>query len=495
MKVLFTVPEMYPFVKTGGLGDVAGALPIALRNLGVDIRTMIPAYPEVLDKVAGLKAWKSLGDPLGAGEIQVALGHVPGSRVPVWLVKNKDLFERKGSPYLGPDGKDWPDNHVRFAALSRAAAMVCDAGAVLGWQPDILHSHDWQGGLAPAYLALRGGRRPGTVFTIHNMAFAGIYPASELGAVGLPLEAFSINGVEYHKQLSFLKAGIRYADRLTTVSPTHAREIMSQEFGFGFEGILASRALELRGILNGIDADTWNPGTDAMIEQTYNSRSLAKKAVNKAALQKRFGLPVDAKAPLLGVVSRFTIQKGIDLVLEVLPEIVNSGAQLVVLGSGETDLEKKLAKASKVFPDHISIRIGYDEPLSHLVQSGSDLFLVPSRFEPCGLTQMYALRYGTPPIVRRTGGLADSVLDASRADGGTGFVFEAADGQALNRAITRAIEHYRRPREWRALQRRAMKQDFSWENSAREYISLYRELTDSALEPAKKTKRVRRTNR
>ncbi|MBL6928108.1 MAG: glycogen synthase GlgA [Rhodospirillales bacterium] len=480
MKVLFAVSEMFPFVKTGGLGDVAGALPVALQNLGVDVRVLIPAYSEVLDKVVDLAPWVSLGDPLGAGEIRVALGRVPGSGVPVWLVGSPALYERKTGPYLGPDGKDWPDNHVRFAALSRAAAIICDAGTVLGWQADILHSHDWQGGLGPAYLALRGGRRPGTVHTIHNMAFAGIFPATELGAVGLPLEAFSINGVEYHEKLSFLKAGIRYADRLTTVSPTHAREIMSKEFGFGFEGVLASREGHLKGILNGIDGDIWNPRTDALIEQTYDARNLGKKALNKAALQKTFGLPINPKAPLFGVVSRFTIQKGIDLVLETLPRIIEQGGQLAVLGSGDAELEDKLTKAAKDFPAHVAVRVGYDEPLSHLVQAGCDGFLVPSRFEPCGLTQMYALRYGTPPIVRRTGGLADSVIDVSNVADGTGFVFEAAKGTELNRAVTNAIKLYRRPGEWRALQRRAMKQDFSWEKSARDYISVYSELTDSA---------------
>ncbi len=493
MKVLFAVSEMFPFVKTGGLGDVAGALPAALRKLDIDVRVLIPAYDEVLGSVADLQPWVSLGDPLGTGEIRIALGRVPGSGVPVWLVGNKALYERKSSPYLGPDGKDWPDNHVRFATLSRAAAIICDAGAILGWQPDILHSHDWQGGLAPAYLALRGGRRAGTVHTIHNMAFAGIFPASELGAVGLPLEAFSINGVEYHKQLSFLKAGIRYADRLTTVSPTHAREIMSKEFGFGFEGILASREQQLRGILNGIDGDIWNPRTDALIEQKYDSRSLGKKALNKAALQTTFGLALDPQAPLFGVVSRFTVQKGIDLVLEVLPNIIEQGGQLAVLGSGDGELETKLTTATTDFPGRVAVRIGYDEPLSHLVQAGSDAFMVPSRFEPCGLTQMYALRYGTPPIVRRTGGLADSVIDVSDGADGTGFVFDVAKGPELNRAVAKAIGLFRKPRKWRGLQRRAMKQDFSWEKSARDYISVYRELTDSAPlpmgKPARRKKR------
>ncbi|MCG8508342.1 MAG: glycogen synthase GlgA [Rhodospirillales bacterium] len=479
MKLLFTVSEMYPVVKTGGLGDVAGALPLALSRLGADVRVLLPAYRSVLQQVESREDFQSFGDPLGAGEVSLSQARVAGMEMPVWLVDCPELFDRPGGPYLDESGQDWPDNHLRYATLCRAAAMICDAGTLLGWQPDVLHAHDWQAGLAPAYLALRGGRRPASVFSIHNMAFAGIFPAETLEQVGLPPDCLSIYGVEYHQKLSFLKAGIRYADRLTTVSPTHAREIMIPEFGFGFEGILASRRRDLLGILNGIDDQIWNPRTDHLIAECYDARSLSKKAANKKALQKRYGLPRKPEAPLLGVVSRFTSQKGIDLVVETLPDIVKLGGQLVVLGSGEAELEKRLSAAAKSHSKQVAVTVGYDEDLSHLIQAGCDLFLVPSRFEPCGLTQMYALRYGTLPIVRRTGGLADTVVDAGDPDGGTGFVFDEASAASLRHALTRAFQTYKRPALWRDLQRRAMRADFSWKTAAKEYLSLYRELLTS----------------
>lgn len=476
MKLLFTVSEMYPVVKTGGLGDVAGSLPPALSKLGVDVRVLIPAYRSVSRQIASRQDRVSLGDPLGGGEVFLSLASFPGLDMPIWLVDCPELFDRPGSPYLDESGRDWPDNHLRYATLCRAAAMICDAGTLLRWQPDVLHAHDWQAGLAPAYAALRGGRRPVSVFSIHNMAFAGIFPADTLDEIGLPKDSLSIYGVEYHNKISFMKAGIRYADRLTTVSPTHAREIMTPEYGFGFDGILASRRQDIRGILNGIDDDLWNPRSDKLIAETYDARSLSKKAVNKKALQKRFGLPRKPEAPLLGVVSRFTSQKGIDLVVEVVPHIVKQGGQLVVLGSGEADLEKRLLAAAKAHPKQVSVSVGYDEDLSHLIQAGCDLFLVPSRFEPCGLTQMYALRYGTLPIVRRTGGLADTVIDAGDPSGGNGFVFDEATAPSLRDALTRAVQSFKRRALWRDMQRRGMKSDFGWKSAAREYLTLYREL-------------------
>lgn len=481
MKVLFVVSEIYPIVKTGGLGDVAGALPVALGELGVDVRVMLPAYPAVLDAVEDLAEPVSLGDPLGVGETRLLLGRIPQTGVVVWLVHCPALYDRKGGPYQGADGRDWPDNHLRFALLARAAAMVCDAGSLLKWRPDILHAHDWHAGLAPAYVNLRGGRRPGTVLTIHNLAFQGNFPEPVRATVGLPAECFTIDGVEFHHQVSFLKAGIRYSDRVTTVSPTYAREILTPAMGCGFDGILRQRAGDLTGILNGVDYGVWNPATDSLIAGTYDAQRLAGKDVNRRAVQERFGLTeTSSPAPLIGVVSRFTDQKGIDLILQALPGLLGMGAQLVVVGAGDADLERKFQAAAAQHPGRVGVWLGYDEPLAHLLQAGCDILLVPSRFEPCGLTQLCALRYGTLPVVRRTGGLADTVVDVGRKGEGTGFVFDDATAASLSGALSRAVVAYRKRTAWRALQRRAMEQDFSWTRAAHDYVGLYGELTKSA---------------
>lgn len=475
MKVLFAVSEIYPVVKTGGLGDVAGALPVALGALGLDVRVMLPAYPALLDAAEGLGEPVSLGDPLGVGETRLILARLPQTGVAVWLVHCPALYDRKGGPYLGPDGRDWPDSHLRFALLARAAAMVCDVGSMLKWRPDVLHAHDWHAGLAPAYVNFRGGRRPGTVLTIHNLAFQGNFPPAVLGEVGLPPECFTIDGVEFHHQLSFLKAGVRYSDRVTTVSPTYAREILTPAFGCGFDGILRQRAADLRGILNGVDYGVWNPATDPLIAETYDARRLAGKEVNRRAVRERFGLAAEPEAPLFGLVSRFTDQKGIDLVLEAIPAMLGMGAQLAVVGSGDGDLEGRFRAAAAQHPGRLGLWLGYDEPLAHLLQAGCDLLMVPSRFEPCGLTQLCALRYGTPPVVRRTGGLADTVVDVGSGEG-TGFVFEPASANGLMGAVSRAVVAYRKKTAWRAMQRRAMAQDFSWTRAAQAYVDLYGEV-------------------
>ena len=476
-KVLFAVSEMFPIVKTGGLADVAGALPGALAELGVEVRTLLPAYPGVRDAVGGLGEWRSVGDPLGAGEARIALGRIVETDAPVWLLDSPNLFDRPGGPYLDPNGADWPDNHLRFAQLARVAALICDAGDLLGWRPDVLHAHDWQAGLAPAFLAFRGGRRPASVFSIHNPAFQGNFPAEVTAAVGLPPQAFAIDGVEFHGKVSFLKAGIRFADRITTVSPTYAREILTPQGGFGFDGMLRARAADLSGILNGIDTGIWDPSTDRRIPVPYDSRTLDAKAENAKALRTRFHLPETEGAPLIGVVSRFAEQKGIDLILAALPEILAAGAQLVVLGSGDAALEKAFVTAARDHPQAVGVEVKYDEGLAHLVQAGADMLLVPSRFEPCGLTQICALRYGTVPVVRRTGGLADTVVDADSPGGGTGFLFDDETAGELARAVERAVALFRTRAKWRAMQRRAMKQDFSWKRAAGEYAELYGSLT------------------
>jgi starch synthase len=476
MKVLFAVSEIYPVIKTGGLGDVAGALPVALGELGVDVRVMVPAYPAMLDAVEELGEPVSLGDPLGAGETRLILGRLPQSGIAIWLVHCPALYDRPAGPYLDAIGRDWPDNHLRFAVLARAAATVCDIGSLLGWRPDVLHAHDWHAGLAPAFLHLRGGRRPASVMTIHNLAFQGNFPATVLGQVGLPPECFCMDGVEFHNQVSFLKAGIRYSDRVTTVSPTYAREILTPILGCGFDGILRQRNAELRGILNGIDYRAWDPATDPFIARTYDASQLGRKDANKRAVAERLGLAATPEAPLIGVVSRLTDQKGVDLILSAVPNLLAMGARLAVVGSGDAPFEEAFQEAATAHPGRVGVWTGYDEPLAHLVQAGADLLLVPSRFEPCGLTQLAALRYGTVPVVRRTGGLADTVVDASHGKEGTGFVFEAATSLALSGAVSRALAAYRKRTTWRTLQRCAMEQDFSWTRAAQEYLDLYRDL-------------------
>ena len=487
MNVLFVASEIYPIVKTGGLADVVGALPIALAEAGTDVRVVLPGYPEALAAVESDGERRLLGDILGVGDAWLVSGRLPDSGVFVWLIDCPALYDRKGrGPYLDEDGRDWPDNHLRFALLSRAAALICDLGAVLGWRPDVVHAHDWHAGLTPAFLHFRGGRRPATVFTIHNMTFPGNFPAETLPELGLPPECFSMEGAEFHGRISFLKAGLHYSDRITTVSPTYAREILSVEYGSGFDGVLAARSDDLHGILNGIDYRTWNPADDPLIARTYDPEHLSRKEANKERLRERFGLDRTAvtDAPLVAVVSRFTRQKGIDLILEAIPSILAMGGQVVALGSGDADLEKGFADAGASYPGRVGVEVGYDEPLAHLVQAGADMLLVPSRFEPCGLTQLCALRYGTAPIVRRTGGLADSVVDAAAEDG-TGFVFDYATSSALADAVSRAVAAYGKRRGWRALQRRQMAQDFSWDRAAQDYLALYGDLTGRRAAPVR----------
>jgi starch synthase len=468
-RILFVASELYPYVKTGGLADVCGVLPAALRALGFDVRVLVPGYP------AMLVASDALYGELRRG--------TTAAGVPLYVLDRPALYDRPGNPYLGPDGRDWPDNHLRFAALCRAAACfhdpLDDAGD--GWTPDIVHGHDWQAGLTPAYLAWGAGQPDArTVMTIHNLAFQGLFPAAVLGELGLPPESYAIDGVEYWGKVGFLKAGLFYADRLTTVSPTYAQQIQTPDEGMGLDGLLRTRTGDLVGILNGVDEAEWNPATDPRIAQRYDADRLDGKAANKAALQAEFGLEARPDAPLFVVVSRLTAQKGLDLVLASLPHLLARGGQLAVLGSGDAELEDGYRAAAAADPGRIGVRFGYDEDLSHRLQGGGDVILVPSRFEPCGLTQMYGLRYGTLPLVRRTGGLADSVTDATpqalAAGAATGFVFDAAAAWALNAALDRAFDLYPNRDAWRRVQRRAMAQDVGWTSSARRYAALYADL-------------------
>jgi len=396
------------------------------------------------------------------------------------LLDAPHLFDRPGNPYLGPDGKDWPDNHLRFGALSFVAAELARKG-VGDWRPDVLHAHDWQAGLAPAYLKLGKGTPPPSLITIHNIAFQGVFPADVLAELDLPKSAFTIGGFEYYGKVSFLKAGLVYADRITTVSPTYARELTSPEFGMGLEGVIAFRRGDVRGILNGVDLAIWNPETDPALAATYSARSPGRRIANREALEARFNLEPSPDAPLFCVISRLTRQKGLDLLLECLPRLLGRGARLAVLGAGDKDLEAGFSAAAAAHPGRIGVVVGYDEGLSHLMQGGSDVIIIPSRFEPCGLTQLYGLRYGCLPLVGRTGGLADTVIDANEAavaEGvATGFQFAPIAAGPLGDAIDRACDAFADKALWAKMMRRAMRGDVGWDRSAAAYRALYEDLT------------------
>jgi starch synthase len=484
LRVLHVASEMVPLVKTGGLADVVGALPAALALHGIDARVLIPCYPAVARRGWPVVARMSgLPGPFGPLDGTLRLGRVEGPAgggAEVVALDVPVLFDRGGGPYQATDGTGWPDSPFRFAALARAAQRIAQDGVLPGWMPDVVHGHDWQAGLVPPYLALSGGRRTPTVTTIHNIAFQGVTDAAHLSALQLPPSAFSIYGVEYRGGIGFLKAGLFYADRITTVSPTYAREITTPENGFGLEGLLAGRRDDLVGILNGIDDTVWNPARDPHLPAPFDAADTGPKAASTQALRAAFGLDADATAPLFAIVSRLTDQKGIDLVLGALPRLLAEGGQLCVLGTGERALEAALGAAAAANPGRVAVRIGYDDPLSHLIQAGADALLVPSRFEPCGLTQMYALRYGTVPVVRRAGGLADTVIDATPAalaDGqATGVVFGDATADALADAIGRACALWRDPVARRRVQSAGMAVDNGWHRAAGAYAALYRGL-------------------
>jgi starch synthase len=472
--------EIFPWVKTGGLGDVIAALPPALAALGADIRLVLPGFTALLDALPLTDAVR-LRTPFASERIRIALGRLPDSAVSVYLVDHPAFYDRAGSPYQAPDGSEWGDNHRRFALLGWAAAALAQ-GADPNWRPQIVHCHDWHAGLAPAYMRAANAGLP-SVCTVHNLAYQGFYPAGDFGELALPPEFFSIEGVEYFGGVSFLKAGLYYADRLTTVSPTYAQEIQTPAFGMNLDGLLRTRAGVLSGILNGVDPSTWSPERDALLPQPYG---LDDTAVGKGAaaqeLRRRFGL-LQNGGPLFGVITRLTWQKGLDLLLEALPALVEMGGNVVLLGSGDRDLETGFMEAARTYPGRVGVVIGYDEALSHLIVAGSDSIVVPSRFEPCGLTQLYALRYGTLPLVHRTGGLADTVVDANAvtlADGtATGFSFEDGTAAGLLAALQRAVSLYRDdPTIWQRVMHQAMTRDFSWSAAAQQYLALYRNLLD-----------------
>ncbi|MAT64318.1 MAG: glycogen synthase GlgA [Gammaproteobacteria bacterium] len=476
MKILFASSEVHPLVKTGGLADVSGALPRALKNQHQDVRLILPAYQSVTQQLSGVKTLARIQPPGCTVSVQLHETRLPDSRLRVYLVDIPEYFDRPGNPYLGPDGQDWPDNAQRFHAFARSVVELALDRAGLDWQPDLVHCNDWQTGLVPALLSLEP-TRPATVFTIHNLAYQGLFDWETFRDLGLPGHWWSLHALEFHGQLSFIKGGLVFADWITTVSPTYAEEIRTPAFGCGLEGLLQIRADRLRGILNGADYRIWNPNQDPHLPHHYNGRSLAGKAANKAALQREFDLPEQARTPLFAHIGRLVAQKGIDLLLDCLPQVLAGEAQLVLLGSGEPELEARLQALQAGHPDKIGLRLGYDEALAHRIEAGADMFVMPSRFEPCGLNQLYSLRYGTLPVVRRTGGLADTVIDAdatARAAGtATGFVFTEATPQALAEALRRALHLYPQTQAWKHLVQTAMRQDFSWKRSAGQYLELY----------------------
>lgn len=481
MRVLYVSTEVHPALKTGGLADVNGALPPALRGQGVDVRLLLPGFPALRAAATALGAAVALGR--GPGGLEARLLPCRLGDVPAWLIDAPAAYDRPGNPYLGPDGRDWPDNLARFALLGWAAARFADGG-IDAWRPDVVHSHDWHAALANAYLRARGGAGPGSVFTVHNLSFQGTFPASAFASLGLPAHFFGIDGVEFHGAVNFMKAGLHFADRITTVSPTHALEIQTPAHGFGMDGVLRARAGALRGILNGIDLDTWDPRRDTALAAPFDVTDLGGKAACRLALRAECGLAASAPGPLFGVVSRLTEQKGLDLLLDCIPLLVQGGCQLVLLGSGNAQEERAWLAAAAAHPGIIAVRIGYDEAFAHRIFAGADVVAVPSRFEPCGLTQLYAMRYGALPLARRTGGLADSVCDVgaagAAADGATGFLFESATSADLAATLARLQALWRQPARWRRVQARAMTADFSWAGPAARYAALYRELRPQA---------------
>ncbi len=481
MRILSVASEAHPLVKTGGLADVAGALPAALARLGVETRTLLPAYPGVLSGTGGgevVHRWADLhGGP-------AALRRAEAAGLALLLLDAPHLYDRPGGPYADPSGADHPDNWRRFAALCRAGADIA-RGAVPELRPDLVHAHDWQAAMTAAFLRYDGTPVP-SVVTIHNLAFQGRFEAGVFPALGLPPRAFSIDGVEYYGGVGFLKAGLRLADAITTVSPTYAEEILTPAGGMGLGGLLADRAGALRGIVNGIDTEVWDPAADPHLPAPFSREDLAPRQADRRALEARFGLDAD-DAPVFVVVSRLTGQKGIDLLVGAADPLVAAGGKLAVLGTGEPALERALAAAAERHPGRIGVAIAYDEPLAHLMQGGGDAILVPSRFEPCGLTQLCGLRYGTVPVVARTGGLADTVIDANHAalaaGVATGLQFPPGDGPALERAVRRAVDLHRTPGAWAGLRREGMRADVSWDRSAAAYAALYRGLVSARRSP------------
>jgi starch synthase len=478
LRVLFVASEAYPLVKTGGLGDVSYALPNALRQLGADVRLLLPGYPSVLEQLSLIEVHENIKLSSLSEPVRILAGTMRGEITPVYVIDYPALYDRDGGPYQDSKGKEWKDNALRFGILSKVAALFGSHHFL--FKPHIIHCNDWQTGLVPTFLKFTPEHQARTIMSIHNIAYQGLFAPEVIDLLGLSPKSFSMFGLEYHGQVSFIKAGLYYADWITTVSPTYAQDIQTQEYGCGLEGLLTERQNQLTGILNGIDTDTWNPDKDPYLSRHYNIENLPVKVRNTQALRNTLRLSPSKQAPLLGMITRLTEQKGLDLLLPIIPNIVETGAQLAILGTGDPKLEKSLQQLASQYPKQISVTIGYNEELAHQIEAGAHLFLMPSKFEPCGLNQMYSMRYGTLPIVRQTGGLADTVVDATpnniKNKTATGFVFEKKDSNALLSCVQRALKIFRDKTTWRKLQVNAMSCDFSWRKSAQQYIALYHQL-------------------
>ena len=477
MKVLFVASEVAPFRKTGGLADVAGALPKALRKRGIDVRVVMPLYASIRwSELEPLDGPLNVPMYFGSARAAVRLGRLPGSDVPIYFLEYNRFFDR---PYLyGPPGQAYPDNLERFVFLSRGAIELCKA---LGFIPDVIHANDWQSALVPIYVNTVEWGQPihgaATLFTIHNLAYQGTFDSGAMFITGLGREHFHPGELEHFGDLNLMKGAVAHSTMLSTVSPTYSREIQTQEYGFGLDGVLAARRADLRGILNGIDFDEWNPTADHHLASRFDAEHLEGKAVCKTALQTEVGLPVRPDRPIFGVIGRLTSQKGFDVLAHALEKLLTWDLQVVMLGSGDPEAERFFAALAYQRGDKFRAYIGFDEGLAHRIEAGSDFFLMPSRFEPCGLNQMYSLRYGTLPVVRATGGLVDTVRSYDEVDGGgTGFVFRDLTPSGLTNTIGWALStYYERPSHIERMRRTAMAEDFSWQRAAAEYEMLYRE--------------------
>ena len=477
MRLLFATSEVFPIIKTGGLADVSGALPTALFAAGLDIQIVLPAYRGILAKCESPRLLGSLQvfHDISCDIYQTVL---PGTKIPLLLIDHPPLYDRDGGPYHHPQHGDWEDNPLRFGVLSKVTALLAMPNALQTWLPDIVQCNDWQTGLAAYYLRQMGSQAK-TLFSIHNLAFQGNFHADWRHRLTLDDEDFNPEGYEFYGHLSFMKAGLYYANAISTVSPTYAKEIQTEQFGFGFQGLLQHRAKNLTGILNGIDTHVWNPATDAYLPVHYHAEKLRAKREVKHALETELGLEQQADAPLLGVVSRLTYQKGLDMLAAIAHDLLESGCQLAILGSGEVALEQEYQALMKQYPGQVSVTLGYNEPLSHRIMAGVDIFVMPSRFEPCGLNQMYGLRYGTIPVVANTGGLADSVQGGDLTAKGevpakmTGFVMKENNPTTLLVTLRQAMKAFANSGQWHTLQKQAMQQDVSWETRAENYLKLY----------------------
>ena len=473
MKILSAVSEIYPLIKTGGLGDVVGALPAALKIHGVAVVTLVPGYPQLLKALDRAQPVLEIADLFG-GRARVLRAFVSG--LDLFVIDAPHLYDRPGTPYANTQGEDWPDNALRFGALSWMAARI-GLGDIPEFVPDVVHCHDWQAGLVPVYIAFAGAR-VATVITIHNLAYQGKFPAHFLSALRLPQSAFSIHGVEYYGGIGFLKAALRFADRITTVSPTYAAEILTSENGLGLEGLLRSRSAVLTGIANGIDTKVWDPENDERIPVRFGPQSLSQRAYNTSVLRQRFGLSEGQNRILMAVVSRLVWQKGLDLLADAVPALLAQGMQFAILGTGDSDLEQRLRALGSAYPGQVGCIIGYDEDLAHLVQAGADGLFIPSRFEPCGITQLCAMRYGAVPVAAKVGGLADTVTDVDCANGTrpTGFHISPVTTLGIEAAGQRVMGLWGDRTRWQRLQQNGMSTDVSWTRSAGQYASLYADL-------------------